>query len=286
MKRRDWLLAIVLLGVIGLAISLYDVAHLWGERESFCDLSSMLSCSAVNTSRWARLFTVRVAAYGAFAYGALLLSAAYLLVAGMDRRVRLLMSLLAAAATLFSLYLTGIEAIVLRTWCPTCVVSQLSIAGILLACWFLFTKEERASLLARARTPRGLASAAGFVAFALLAVHLAYALCAAIHPPSPDSGPGPGVSGEFAQCLTEKGVVMYGSMYCPHCASQKTAFGPAWKNVTYVECGVEGRPLLQAEACRQERIGNYPTWEFADGTRLIGETPFSILAAGSGCPLP
>ena len=284
MERRDWLVLIVLLSALGLAISLYDVAHPWGEQESFCDLSSMLSCSAVNTSRWARLFTVRVAAYGALAYGALLLFSAYLLIAGMRRGVRLLMSLLAAAATLFSLYLTGIEAFVLRAWCPTCIVSQLSIAGVLLGCWFLFGKEERASLLARARTPRGLASAVCFVAGVLLAVYLAYTLCAAIHPPGPDFQ-GTGLD-EFAQCLADRGVVMYGSMHCPHCDSQKQAFGTAWKNITYVECGVEGQQRLQQAVCREQMIGSYPTWEFADGTRVVGETPFGILAARSGCPLP
>ena len=29
----------------------------------------------------------------------------------------------------------------------------------------------------------------------------------------------------FAQCLTSKGMKMYGAWWCPHCAEQKESFG-------------------------------------------------------------
>ncbi len=285
MKRRDWLLLIVLLSAIGLAISLYDVAHPWGEQESFCDLTSMLSCSTVNASPWATLFGMRISALGVIGYLLLLAGAVHALVIGPDPLVRRLMSLAAAAASLFSLYLTGIEALVLRVFCPTCLLSQASVLLILLCCWFLHTPEEREGLLKRALTLSGSAAVLGLVIGVPLATHLAYALSFLPHRGSADRLSPAALAG-LAQCLTDSGVVMYGSMHCPHCESQKRAFGPAWKNVTYVECGVEGQPRLQLEACREAGITHYPTWEFADGTRLIGETPFSILAAGSGCPLP
>ena len=43
----------------------------------------------------------------------------------------------------------------------------------------------------------------------------------------------------FAQCLTDKGVTMYGSVNCPHCLSQKAMFGESFQYVTYVECTEE-----------------------------------------------
>ena len=40
---------------------------------------------------------------------------------------------------------------------------------------------------------------------------------------------------EFAQCLRERGVTMYGADWCPHCQDQKTLFGSAFALVPYVE---------------------------------------------------
>jgi len=34
----------------------------------------------------------------------------------------------------------------------------------------------------------------------------------------------PGFYDEFAQCLTDKGVKMYGAYWCPHCQAQKALF--------------------------------------------------------------
>lgn len=40
----------------------------------------------------------------------------------------------------------------------------------------------------------------------------------------------------LAQCLTEKGMKMYGASWCPHCKAQKELFGAAFAKVDYVEC--------------------------------------------------
>lgn len=88
---------------------------------------------------------------------------------------------------------------------------------------------------------------------------------------------------EFAKCLTEKGVVMYGAYWCPHCANQKNDFGSSWKYIKYVECdsrGDNGNPQL----CKEKGITGYPTW-FINGEYISGEVPFQTLSYLSGCGL-
>jgi hypothetical protein len=84
----------------------------------------------------------------------------------------------------------------------------------------------------------------------------------------------------FAQCLTDKGVIMYGAAWCAHCQNQKAAFGSAFKYATYVECPDD------PQKCIDKGIQGYPTWITKDGTKLVGEQSFTALSQASGCPLP
>ena len=92
---------------------------------------------------------------------------------------------------------------------------------------------------------------------------------------------------DFAQCLTDKGVVMYGAYWCPHCQNEKRAFGNSFRLVNYVECTQEtGR-------CLAEKINGYPTWIFPDPSagsgqvakRFEGEMGLEGLSEASECPL-
>lgn len=87
----------------------------------------------------------------------------------------------------------------------------------------------------------------------------------------------------FAQCLTEKGTKMYGAYWCPHCQAQKKQFGKAFSKVDYVECAVPGNNAAQTQVCKDQNIEGYPTWIFADGTRVTGEQTFQALGEKSGC---
>lgn len=85
-----------------------------------------------------------------------------------------------------------------------------------------------------------------------------------------------------AQCITDSGATFYGAFWCPHCTAQKEAFGSAIKDINYVECSTpDGKS--QTAICEQAEIQSYPTWEFADGSRLTGQQPIERLAAKSGC---
>ena len=96
------------------------------------------------------------------------------------------------------------------------------------------------------------------------------------------------VAGEYddlAMCLSEQGVKMYGAFWCPHCENQKKDFGSSFRHVNYVECGVRGNQRAQTDVCRQAGITSYPTWEFADGSRVEGELSLIILSGLSGCQM-
>ncbi|MBI2632802.1 MAG: hypothetical protein HYW78_00215 [Parcubacteria group bacterium] len=81
----------------------------------------------------------------------------------------------------------------------------------------------------------------------------------------------------FAKCLADKGVVLYGADWCPHCQNQKKEFGDSFQYIRYIECP------QNPNVCIAKGIDGYPTWIFADGTRLDGEQSFGTLAQKSGC---
>lgn len=82
----------------------------------------------------------------------------------------------------------------------------------------------------------------------------------------------------FAQCLTEKGAVMYGAYWCSHCKTQKAEFGTSFKFVSYVEC------TEKPDQCTAAGVEGYPTWKIAS-TTLTGEQPLETLASTTGCVL-
>lgn|SRR3989344_6680332 len=84
----------------------------------------------------------------------------------------------------------------------------------------------------------------------------------------------------FAQCVAEKGAVMYGADWCPHCQNEKKAFGDAFRFIPYVECPDE------PSTCIARGINGYPTWIFSDGRRFEGEQGLERLSRISGCELP
>lgn len=91
---------------------------------------------------------------------------------------------------------------------------------------------------------------------------------------------------EFAKCLSEKGAKMYGAYWCPHCQQQKKDFGSGWEFVTYVECSPAGKPEVQLTVCSDAKIKGYPTWVFADDSKITGEATFEELSQKTSCPLP
>ncbi len=94
----------------------------------------------------------------------------------------------------------------------------------------------------------------------------------------------PGMLDGFAACLADRGAVFYGAFWCPHCQAQKKMFGNSAQRLPYVECSTPDAQD-QLQSCIDKQITNYPTWEFKDGTREVGEVPLETLAAKTGCTL-
>lgn len=92
----------------------------------------------------------------------------------------------------------------------------------------------------------------------------------------------PGKYAAVAKCLTEKGVIMYGAYWCPHCASQKTFFGPDFQFATYQECDDAGKNGNH-KLCLDKGVVSYPTWIFPGQGAIVGETPVAGLAKIANC---
>lgn len=98
------------------------------------------------------------------------------------------------------------------------------------------------------------------------------------------SGGGSGKYDAFAQCLNDKGAVMYGAFWCSHCAEQKKLFGASFKNVKYIECSTsDGKS--QTQVCDAAGIQSYPTWKFGDGSVQGGVLSLQQLASKTECAL-
>lgn len=87
-----------------------------------------------------------------------------------------------------------------------------------------------------------------------------------------------GTFDQLAQCMTDKGVIMYGADTCPHCQEQKKSFKGSFDLINYVEC------RQNPQACEDAGITGYPTWSI-DGEQYSGRKSLSELAELSGCTL-
>ena len=83
--------------------------------------------------------------------------------------------------------------------------------------------------------------------------------------------------GKLAQCLDEKGAVMYGTSWCGHCTDQKNAFGSGKSFLPFVDCEIEGA------TCKKAGVEAYPTWKFSDGSTLMGNRSLEELAEKTQC---
>ena len=92
---------------------------------------------------------------------------------------------------------------------------------------------------------------------------------------------------QFAKCLSEKNVKMYGAYWCPHCVNNKEMFGNGGKILVdlgiYVECD-SGGENPQPDVCFEKGVEGYPTWEI-NNKLYSGEMSLDKIAGLSGCAL-
>ncbi|MBI2465997.1 MAG: hypothetical protein HYV66_02070 [Candidatus Sungbacteria bacterium] len=85
---------------------------------------------------------------------------------------------------------------------------------------------------------------------------------------------------EFAQCLSDKGIIMYGAEWCSHCQAQKELFDQSFRYINYVECPQD------PQKCLSVGVEAYPTWLMPDGQKLVGEQSLETLSQKTTCLLP
>ena len=88
----------------------------------------------------------------------------------------------------------------------------------------------------------------------------------------------PGKLDEFAQCLTEKGAVIYGNDYCQYTNRQMGMFGKSKKYLNYIKC------IDNEQLCNEKNVKITPTWEI-DGKTYEQVQSFEKLSVLSGCEI-
>lgn len=86
----------------------------------------------------------------------------------------------------------------------------------------------------------------------------------------------------FAQCLSQKGIKLYGSSQNVETKKQKAIFQKAVNYLTYIECLEPDSKELLFE-CQLEGIKIFPTWEFPNKERKTGILSLEELKELSGC---
>ncbi len=86
----------------------------------------------------------------------------------------------------------------------------------------------------------------------------------------------PGEYDDFAKCLTEKGVVVYGNDFCQYTGKQLNYFGRSDKYLNYVKCA------NNQELCDKKEITITPTWE-VNGSMYKSVQTFEKLSSLTGC---
>src|SRR3989344_7065979 len=80
---------------------------------------------------------------------------------------------------------------------------------------------------------------------------------------------------EFSKYMTEQGVVMYGTEWCPHCKNQKKLFGNSFQYINYTDCDKNRNECLIAG------VTGYPTWKI-NNKAYPGEQSIKRLTQLSG----
>ncbi len=248
------------LAAAGFAIAAYLTWLKWlGGNAAFCLSGS--GCDIVQGSRYGTLLWVPTALWGVLMYAAIGALAAL----GLTAARWTWTFYLAAAGVGVSIYLTAVSVLVIHATCAYCLASGAIAVAILLV------------LLRRRATLPGRRKLSALVPGALAAAILAPLGAAFIF--AMPAGGAAGFEGALARHLREKGAVMYGAHWCPHCAEQKALFGDAAKDVPYVECAadtVNGRPDL----CEKAGVKIFPTWVMG-AERLTGVQSLSALSTFS-----
>ncbi len=143
-ELKTVLCAIVLFSIIGGIFAYITLlAHFDGDVATFCTINETFDCDVVNQSSYSEFLGIPVAAMGLLAYVFFGVAAIALMLLRRrsisndpkqkEAQEKLVKSVIdvttffVVIGLAFSLYLTSIEAFVLKTWCILCIGSQITI---------------------------------------------------------------------------------------------------------------------------------------------------------------
>jgi len=125
-----YFLCIALCAAVGVLVSgLALEQHYRRDSSSFCNINATFNCDVVNRSAYASIAGIPVALIGLFAY---LLMMGLAIFQKKKAETPALLLLLSSAGLVFSVYLTYVEAEVLRAWCLLCLTSLMAIGLVAL----------------------------------------------------------------------------------------------------------------------------------------------------------
>lgn len=131
MNRKNILKAIIVLSIIGMAVSGYLLNLHYTKLDSPCDFNGTLQCSLVNRSIYSELFGIPVALLGLIGYFVIGFSSLLIIKNKLTEKIKpeyiFWFSLIALGV---SLYLTYAELFILKAVCLFCVISQIDIIAI------------------------------------------------------------------------------------------------------------------------------------------------------------
>lgn len=240
------------LSVAGIAVAGYLTYTGWtGDRAAYCEAGG--GCDIVQSSQWATFLGLPTALWGLLLYVGL----AY--VAFRERRPIPQWRrawVLAAIGWGVSVYLTVISIFVIQATCPYCLGSLgifTGVMGVLL--W------QRPDGIPRFAWPKWIAMTAVPAVIVIAALHSQASEVTARGPEDP-------YLRGLAERVADSGATFYGASWCPHCQEQKAMFGASQDRLPYVECSPGGPRGGMASSCVSAGVQTYPTWVFADGTRV------------------
>jgi len=254
MKKELGLKIIFILSIIGILVSLYLVQNHYNppSEGAFCDLSETASCSLVNTSIYSELLNVPIALFGVLWFAVLALASWK---AKKNNGALLTgIGLWSALGFLFIIY-TIIAEILLLAICPFCTILHVFIIIILIITIILLAKEKKSKKkkLWKKLKPWVI----GIVILFLIPIIL-------FNLPREKED-----FTDFAKCLDEKGVNMYGSFRCGVCAKTRKLFGEAFEFIKEIECHPLGKNP-QTELCTQKKIRRTPHMDKRGQWKRIG----------------
>jgi len=253
--------------IVNMAVSAFMYFEHYSEEDSFCDVSSYVSCSAVNKSEYAILFGVPISVFGYLWSITVLAALLYIRPLLKDSTKRELVSdivfflfLWCVGGAVFIIYLFCAE-VAIGAICPFCTITHIMVLFSLYVSYCM-NREMKAtssfpplSRLVRSCFPLLVLVGVMFLAPIVFA-HLPKILPNSHQPEARATTFSLRDHLLFSSCFlkTPGGLHFYGVEECSHCQTQKLLLGDLMSTVVYHECG---------GTCQLENnLKGIPTWKF------------------------